>query len=147
MFEEKVKELAKLRKELVEEREGDYKQKKAEIESSLAYLYYKGCLDDIEKLETEIRQGAEANFKATGEKNPHPAVEIKENVVLTYVEVNALNYAQTNLQVAIIPPSLDKKVFEKQIRALPEEKIPTFIEVTKVGKATIKKDLSEFLNN
>ena len=146
MFEEKIKELVRLRM-MFEDYKITYQQAILNVDNSDAGNNYKGSKGELERLETEIRQEAESNFKATGEKNPHPAVEIKEFPIFTYDYGTALDYASRELKVAIVPPSLDKKVFEKQIRALPEEKIPTFIEVTKVGKATIKKDLSEFLNN
>jgi hypothetical protein len=141
MFEEKITKLAELRKEFVT-REEDYRLAKLNFELSFPFKDYRDCEAEILELETKIRQEAEANFKTTGEKQPHPAVDVKEKTELLVDELEALKYAYENLTDAL---ALDHKVFGKVMKALPPEKVPACVTILQVPKAYIQKDLSEFL--
>lgn len=143
MFEDKIRELARLRVDFDYHRVA-YQQAILNVENSDVGYDYKGTKMELEKLETEIRQEAEANFKATGEKNPHPAVEVKQVINLIVDEGKGLEYAKTSLPDAL---GLNRKIFDKVMKALPEEKLPDGVKIEQVPKVYIDKDLSGYLEN
>jgi len=141
MLEEKIKVLADYRN-LLKQRELDYKKAKEDFENSDVVKAYKSLALDIDGYETLIREEAVRIFEETKNKNPHPAVEIKEKVNLIVDKIKAFDYAYYHLNDAL---TLDRKVFDKVMKVLPEEKLPDGVKIEKVPSAYIKSDLSEYL--
>jgi len=144
VFEDKIEKLAELRKEF-EERESDYKKAKLDFESSFVYKNYKDCELKISELESKIRDEADANFKTTGEKQPHPAIEVQQKLVICYDGATALEYAKTELKQAVV---LDKKFFDGTMREWHKKnQLPDFVKAESVPWVKIDKDLTPFLES
>jgi hypothetical protein len=79
-------------------------------------------------------------FDETGKTHPHPAVTIKQFTVLVYTADDALEYAREHLPQAL---KLDKHVFERVAKAAQ----PPFVLFTKEPRATIARDLSEYVTD
>jgi len=141
MLEEKIKELARKREALnvAKERYELARKNFEELECSTLYQFEKTV---VENLEDEIRTEAVKIFAETGDKLPHEAVEIKEETELIVDEPQAEIYAYNKFPQAL---TLDRKIFDRLIRALPEEKVPDCVKIEKVPSAYIKSDLSEYL--
>ena len=169
MLEEKIKVLAEARKrfELVKD---DYEKAKAIFEMSNTYTEYKTAQSALALLEDSVREEALKLFTETGEKKPHEAVEIKEILKISpgesipfevvekdgtkrtltlkermeLMERKALEYVKKELPQAL---NLDRKIFDKVMKALPEESLPDGVKIEKVPSAFISTDLSKFLES
>lgn len=88
--------------------------------------------------EINVRIRALAAYGETGDKTPHPAVKIKMFTVLDYLSYDALDYAREHLPKVL---KLHKQAFEKAARVLELD----FVAITQEPRATIARDLSEYL--
>lgn len=88
----------------------------------------------VAELEGEVKEIALRRFVETGDKRPHPSVQIKEFTRLDYDKDLALAYAIKNLQLAV---KLDATAFEKVAKVMPLE----FVTVRKEPAAQIAKNL------
>lgn len=93
---------------------------------------------DQAKAEAEIRRQALTAYRETGDKAPHPAIKIKDFTVLDYNDGEALDYARVYIPRAV---KLVKRKFEQAAKVLE----PDFVTITKEPRATIARDLSEYL--
>lgn len=102
----------------------------------------RGWLKDAQqtqaRMENEVREWAITAFLTTGDKKPHPAVQIKEYTVLTYDDGQALTYSREHIPNAV---KLDKRAFEKAAAALALD----FVQIATEPRATIATDLSKYL--
>ena len=89
-------------------------------------------------LEAEVRKRALAAYEETSNKAPHPAVKVKVYTVLDYEPADALDYAREHLPTAL---ELIKRAFEKAAKVLELD----FVDFTDEPRATIARDLSEYL--
>ena len=97
---------------------------------------------EIQSLEEKIRGWAVADYKATGSKKPHPALQIRVSKAIAYAADKAMEWCEKNLPVAI-KRTVDTKLFEKTVQSL--DALPDFVTVTEEPKATIATDLTPFL--
>jgi len=141
MLEEKIKELAMLRKDF-EKAKGVFHLKMEDVTQSDEAKTFDELRWKLEMFESEIRKEALKLFTETGEKKPHEAVEIKERTNLVIDEVKAFEYAKYNLPDAL---TVNRKIFDKVMKALPEESLPDGVKIEKVPSAYISTDLSKFL--
>lgn len=99
----------------------------------------------VEETERMLRHAAVDYFAATGEKRPHPAVQIREGrpkTVFEYPKNTALGYA-LNHQVAL---QLDESALETYLQAVPEPIRPPWFHIrteTPAPVATIARDLNQ----
>jgi len=100
--------------------------------------------DQVAELESLIRQGAEAQYEAVKEKQPHPAVKVRITKKLHYSDVLAIAWCQRNLSDAI---KLDARTFEKHARAVLDTAPLRFVDVYEVPQVTISRDLSEYVED
>lgn len=94
---------------------------------------------DVNAREHALRALTVSHFNVTGETTPVPGVAVKLFTTLDYDPVDAFQWAQEK-GLAIKPPSLDTKAFEKVVAALPEK--PAFVRTIQTPNAQIKSDLS-----
>jgi hypothetical protein len=133
------------RRRVVAEREALLIEEEAKLHASLLWQMVGArqrslnqAKDKQADAETEVRKEALAAYEETGDKKPHPAVPIKMYTVLEYEEANALDYAREHLPKAL---KLVKRTFEKAAKVLELD----FVTVTQEPRATIARDLSEYL--
>ena len=95
---------------------------------------------DVADAEDDVRKLSLAAYVEGGksDKKPHPAVQIKTYTVLEYDEGDALDYCREHLPNAL---KLDKRAFEKVAKVAE----PEFVAVKDEDRATIARDLSEWL--
>lgn len=99
---------------------------------------------DVEERERLLRAAVVAHYAATGEKRPHPAVQVrqgKDRTVCEYPESEALKYALEHT-VAL---KLDTGILETYLQAMPEPARPSWFHVrteTPEPVATIARDLA-----
>lgn len=90
--------------------------------------------------ERNVREAAEALFKKSFNKSPHPAVNVMTSVIVKYDENEALSYALKHLPHVLI---LNTKAFESAARV---SKIPfPCVTIETVPKTRIKRDLAAWL--
>jgi len=140
-LDEKIRDLAMAQKRLNGLREA-YQLKLKELESSTLYLNFEAESKLIETLKDKIRELALESYGKDGNKNPHNAVAIKIITGLGIDTVKAIEYAKRELPQAL---TLDTRVFTKIVKALPDEKVPDCVTITKSPRAEIARDLSAFL--
>ena len=140
-LDEDILKLASLREEFAEIK-SRRQQFLEDLKATDLFVHYDHLVQDIAVTENSIRWDAVTIFKDTGEKKPHEAVEVKEITKLDIDMLKALEYAKTELPQAL---TLDQKVFQKVIRALPEEKVPDCVKISKVPSAYIASNLSIYL--
>lgn len=97
-----------------------------------------GIKATVTQASQEVREAALTTYEETGEKSPHPAIKVKIYTVLEYSDSEALDYAHRLLPEAL---KLDKRTFEKVARAIE----PEFVTVTQEARATIARNLSQYL--
>ena len=106
--------------------EAEYKaeiaQAQAELEKSTQWQYLEGRREylrtvqaDVADAEIDVRQMGRIIFFETGDKTPHPAVEIKIYTALDYTNEDAIEYAREHLPQAL---RLIKKTFETAAKAI-----------------------------
>jgi len=93
---------------------------------------------EVAATEEAIRAEAVSQFKATGSRRPHPAVEIKMFKQAIYDAQMALEYARQHIPVAV---KLDGKKFEKAALGLDLE----FVEILVEPRAQIARDLADYI--
>jgi len=90
--------------------------------------------DELEGKESQLREGAVANFLETGNKKPIPGVGVREVAVVEYRDTEALSWAKrTGLCL-----KLDAPAFKRVAKANLAE-VPALIK--KVPQGTISRDL------
>jgi len=99
--------------------------------------------DQVTELESLIRQGAEAQYEATREKAPHPAVKVRVVRNLMYEPSWALDWCANHLRVAL---KLDARLFEKHARAVQETAPIQFVKVDELPQVAISRDLTGYLD-
>ena len=92
---------------------------------------------DVEDWENRVRLMALADYAATGNKSPHPAIVIKMYAVLYYASLDAHAYACQHLPKAL---RLDVKAFEKVAKVASLD----FVTISEEPRATIARDLSAY---
>jgi hypothetical protein len=137
--------------------EQEYRTEIAELEQEIAatklgqrLAYVKSDLlptakADVEDATAAVRRAGVEVFEETGMTRPHPAVQIKRYKVLDYDADEALNYARFYLPQAL---KLDRRIFEKIAVTLIEEFAKAeldFVAISKEPRATIARDLSEYV--
>jgi hypothetical protein len=95
---------------------------------------------DVEDATAAVRRAGVEAFEESGKTRPHPAVQIKQYTVLDYDDAYALEYARQHLPQAL---KLDRRVFEKVAKAAQ----PDFVAISKEPRATISRDLSEYVKD
>ena len=117
---------------------------KAELESSNLWKtlqerqgYLATARADVEDWENRVRLMALADYAATGNKSPHPAIVIKMYAVLYYASLDAHAYACQHLPKAL---KLDVKAFEKVAKVANLD----FVTISEEPRATIARDLSAY---
>lgn len=129
--------------------EAEYKAEIAETEEELRNtiiglrlerrrVFLKAAQRNVADAETDVRLAAVAAFTDTGDKKPHPAVQIKAYTTLTYDAGAALDYARQHIPNAV---RLDKRAFEKAAKVLALD----FVVSDSEARATIARDLSEWV--
>ena len=98
----------------------------------------RAAMVNVLSAETEVRDQALAAYATTGDKAPHPAVKIKIYTMLDYEPADALDYAREHLPQAL---EVIKRTFEKAAKVLELD----FVDFTEEPRATIARDLSEYL--
>lgn len=93
---------------------------------------------DVKDAEADVRKAALAVYTENGDTAPHQTVRIKLFTVLEYDDSEAHAYARQNFPHAL---KLDKRAFEKVAKVIE----PDFVTITKQPRATIARDLSEWL--
>ena len=118
----------------------DYHQ--AMVEASPAWLDLQRAKAKLEQAKTEaatLRAIAEADalecFLLDGNKNPHPAVQVKEMTALGYTYAEAIEYCRQHLPNAL---KLDKRKFEQVAKVADLD----FVTITMQAKGYVKRDLS-----
>jgi len=142
---EKIKRLAYYR--LVEaEHKARIAEVRAELEANPLWAYLtkkqerlKAAQAKVADAEQEVRSAALGWYETTSDKKPHPAVQVKLYTTLAYDPQAALDYACEHLPKAI---KLDKRAFEKAAKAIE----PDFVAFAQEARATIARDLSEYLD-
>ena len=130
--------------------EAEYKAKVATAEADIKasglgiYLrqqqdYLKTAQADVADAEIEVRKQALAIYTKTGNKVPHPTVKVKIYTMLDYEPADALDYAREHLPKAL---KIVKREFEKAAKVLELD----FVDFTEEPRATIARDLSEYLS-
>lgn len=93
---------------------------------------------NVADAEAAVRERAVGIYAKTGDKAPHGAVKIKIYTVLDYGPADALDYAREHLPQAL---KLVKRTFEQAAKVLELD----FVTITQEPRATIARDLSEYL--
>lgn len=142
-----VPELAKARA-LQTQHEADLKKVQAEVDALVQEKYgnilasIQALVDsakaDVEELDAQVRIRAVADFEASGDKRPHPAVSVGEYTVLDYDLEVAL---QWGIQFGACV-KLDKREFEKAAKALGNLE---FVKINTEPCARINADLEAYL--
>lgn len=96
--------------------------------------------DQLTKVEADLRAAALAEFQATADKHPHPAVSIKLTNSLSFDVGEALAWAREHMPVVL---TLDTKAFGKAIKALPL--MPECVKWSEVPTTNVATDLTEYL--
>lgn len=97
--------------------------------------------EEITRLENEIKEDALKEYQKNKEKHlVNGAVNIIDRISMAYPVETALEWCKKNLTPAVIPETLDTKVFEK----LAKDVKPEFVTITKIPQAQIAQDLSKF---
>lgn len=102
----------------------------------------KECNTTFDRISDAITAEAIALYTASGEKHPHPGVEVKIFKIPTYDESKALDWCITNLPGAI---KCDFKLFEKHAKAVAETKPIDFVTIIDTPRVSILADLSQFI--
>lgn len=110
---------------------------KAEIMAHPLYSKWKDMQEELDMAETQIYiaktlfgMEAIAEYNRTGEKKPHPAVEVKIMTEVLYDDEEALKYARIHIPNAV---KLDTKKFEAAAKAL---ELP-FVKIEEYPKAYV----------
>ena len=147
MLDEMVRKLAEARAELA-----THKTEKAKLEDRITAEIVEKYGDEGARLneliaaaqqaeiaaDEALRAAAVAQYEATQDKRPHPAVTVKVYTTLSYEEADALEYCQKHLPKAL---KLDRREFEKVARAAE----PVFVTFVVEPKATVATDLSAYV--
>jgi len=104
--------------------------------------YRKSSVGMIGRLEAELREHAVEVFKETGEKHPHPALNILERPRVAYDLAAAVEYCKAHLPRFV---TLDKAAFEKHAKAVVETDPLPCVTYFKEPTATIATDLTSYL--
>jgi len=94
---------------------------------------------EIQMLDEQIRYEAICYYMETGDKKPIEGVGIRVMTKVNYDEHKATDWCTTNLPAAL---TVNKKVFEKIVKEMPEESLPDYISIEEQPSATISSDLS-----
>lgn len=92
-----------------------------------------------EEARAELDGLAIERYNDSGDKRPHPAVQIKEYTTYSYDERKAFEWAKDNLPGAL---SLNRRVFDKTI---PIIGAPEFVIPSVSPKVTVATDLSQYI--
>lgn len=138
-------ELAKLRETVAaakEQLDRMYKQ----LQESAEWIQYQGILTSskkqLDETEQHIRDLAELNCTTTGDKHPHPAINLRMKTSLHYEQALALAWCTRHLQSAI---KLDARLFEQHARAVTGTAPLRFVDIKQEPQATIASDLRAYL--
>lgn len=104
-----------------------------------AELLLEAAKNTASELDEQVRTRAVADFEATGNKRPHPAVGVGEYTTLDYQEEQAL---QWGIQFGTCV-KLDKRAFEKAAKALGNIE---FVKISTEPRARIDSKLEGYLN-
>jgi uncharacterized protein (UPF0212 family) len=96
----------------------------------------------VSELDTAIRTLAVSRWENTGEKKIVDGVDVKVGKDYIFDADEAFAWAQVNARVAILPESLDKKVFLGLCKD--DATRPGFVTVEEKPTATIATDLGKF---
>lgn len=100
------------------------------------------ALEAFQKSETAFDAAVREAALATGEKQPHPAVQVKTYTVVNITDAaKALEYARQHLTIAV---KLDAAEYKRVAKELRVSTLP-YAEVVEEQRATIAKDLSGYL--
>jgi len=140
-----VKQLAKERDDVAgwKQRIADIKKKiNASLDGKMLVAYY-DRLDAAQEAGAEagvrVRAAAMDAYGATGNKNPHAAVQIGDYLTLDYDPIVALDYARKHLPTAV---SLIKKQFEDIAKVAKLD----FVTISQEPRVKIKQNLSAYLD-
>lgn len=97
----------------------------------------------MKAVDDELRQLVVEHFIETGEKHILPGIGIREYTRVQYDEDEAREWCKVNLPDAL---KLDKRKFEKYVKAVSEMSPVPVAQVDKEPTATISSDLSEVEN-
>lgn len=100
---------------------------------------------ELQAADAEVRSLAETIYAETKDPRPALGVTVKVWRVLRYDPVKALEWATFNASVAITR-TIDPKVFDKLIDAMPEQARPPFVTVEERAKVTLALDLHKALS-
>lgn len=95
-----------------------------------------------DQLAEDIKAGALDEYATTGDKKPHPAVQVKLFSKLQYDEQQAYEYCLDSLPQAL---KLDKRTFEQYAKGVAKVAPVAFVETVFEPRAQIASDLSEYL--
>ena len=87
-----------------------------------------------------VRKLAVEAYGETGDKQVHPAVQVKMYAILDYDPANALNYAREHLPGAL---KLNRQAFEKAAKAIGLD----FVTMDQEPRAVIAGDLSKYVSD
>ena len=108
---------------------------------AVALLQLAEAKSEVAEGEKIVRAEALQEYQKTGTKKPHPAVTVKQMLVLAYSSDEALRWANEHLPSAI---KLDTKLFEKHARAVLNTAPLPFVEVTHEYQTAIASNLAEW---
>ena len=120
---------------------------KARLESSELWKAFADSKESLERAQvaTEyeakyVRELALTAYGETGDKQVHPAVQVKIYAILDYDPANALDYAREHLPGAL---KLNKQAFEKAAKAIGLD----FVTMDQEPRAVIAGDLSKYVSD
>jgi len=123
--------------ELLEQKESILKSKKSvfKTETNDLDLEIKGIKKQVEELKEEIEKLAITNFKETNEKVFIGGIKVQETKSFDYDALEAFKWAKDHDMFL----ELDKKSFDKYIKALKPEMLPSFVKTVEGNRATFPK--------
>lgn len=95
---------------------------------------------DVKTLDAEVRAAALNTHCLTGNKKPHPAVQVKTYTQLRYTDDEALTYCRAHLPQAIVT-TIDYKTFEAVAKAAGL----SFVTIHQETRATVAQELAAYL--
>jgi len=99
----------------------------------------------VARADSNVRDMAARYYGETADKHPCPAVTIKEFIVLSYVEAQAIEFCRLSAPKALI---LDKRAFEKIAKVGKEAGGPfdlDFVVIETEPRVAVASDLSAYL--
>ena len=120
-----------------------------ELEADPIYQRYeklveqrKEVMDKKKNISDGLKELAVLQYFDIGEKKPAPGVEVRIYTRLNYDEETAFSFCEQHLPAAL---KLDKKKFEKYVKAMEEVDPVDFVEIVEDPRVFISGDFSEYL--